>query len=329
MNRRELEQCLTRFPRQILCGFETPLQRLKNLEKEGNGTPLYLKRDDLNGVGPGGNKVRALEYLLGAAIHQNADLIIASGKMNSNLCSIAASACCRLGLKCVLVHNSERPDNPSGNALLNALSGIEEHYIGEVSEAERNVYIEELVLRYRKDGHRPFVIENGATTPLGAIGYIHAPMELVNNPEGYAISDLFVSGGNGGLAAGVVLGAALLEQPFHVHVITVENTKERLAQIINDLTEDMLRLLDVSLPLPLYEVMTIHEQYRGDGWGISTKESDATIQTVAAKEGIFLERIYTSKTLWGMLDLTGRDTARMQGACAIHSGGFASLFAQY
>lgn len=329
MNKKELGQRLLKFPRQILCGYETPLQRLENLEKGIHGTPLYIKRDDLNGVGPGGNKVRALEYLLGEAVCRHADVVIASGQINSNLCSIAASACCRLGLKCVLVHNSDKPEHPQGNALLNYLSGVEEHYIGKVTEEERNAYVKSLAEQYRQDGRRPFVIENGGTTPLGALGYIHIPLELADNKEGYELSDLFVSGGNGGLAAGVVLGTALLSGPFHVHVITVEHTKEQLEQILNSLIGDMLRLLDISLPLPLSEVMTIHEEYRGDGWGISTPESDAMIRKLAASEGVFLDRVYTSKTVWGMFELAGRAADGMKGACAIHSGGFASLFAQY
>ena len=90
-----------------------------NLEKLAGAGPLYIKRDDLNGVGPGGNKVRPLEYLLGEALARKNDTIIASGQANSNLCSIAASACCKLGVKCILVHNSNRPEKPAGNALLN------------------------------------------------------------------------------------------------------------------------------------------------------------------------------------------------------------------
>ncbi len=105
----ELEAALTAFPRSRLCDFATPVHRLPRLERKLNTCPLYIKRDDLNGVGSGGNKVRPLEYLLGEAQAQGCDVVIASGQENSNLCSIAASACCRLGLKCILVHNNDQP----------------------------------------------------------------------------------------------------------------------------------------------------------------------------------------------------------------------------
>ena len=77
----------------------TPLQPMKNLQRKLN-TPvsLYIKRDDLTGLGPGGNKTRNLEYLLGEAVEQGCDVIFASGKSQSNLCTLAVSACCKADL---------------------------------------------------------------------------------------------------------------------------------------------------------------------------------------------------------------------------------------
>ena len=146
----ELEAALTAFPRSKLCDFATPVHRLPRLEQAMNTCPLYIKRDDLNGVSSGGNKVRPLEYLLGEAQAQGCDVVIASGQENSNLCSIAASACCRLGIRCILVHNNDQPTRLAGNILLNKLSGVEEHYVGPIPEKERNVYVEELTERLRQ-----------------------------------------------------------------------------------------------------------------------------------------------------------------------------------
>ena len=80
---REVEACLAALPRVRLCTFDTPLQRLPRLEKAVGCGPVYLKRDDLNGVGPGGNKVRPLEYLLGEAMENHCGTVIASGQENS------------------------------------------------------------------------------------------------------------------------------------------------------------------------------------------------------------------------------------------------------
>lgn len=325
----EIERALARLPRKLLCSFETPVERLYRLEEELNAGPVYIKRDDLNGLGPGGNKVRPLEYLLGEAMERRCDTIIASGMENSNLCSIAAAACCRLGLRCVLVHNNPEPQARRGNMVLNQLAHVEEHYIGSVSETERSAYVDRLAEELRAQGAPPWVIENGATTPRGAVGYIHLPLELYRHMEERPITDLFVPGGNGGLAAGVVFGTALLGAPFHVHVITVENPAEELEGILNGLFQGMTELTGLQPKIPVQRAMTVHGDYRGGGWGISTAQSDGMVEHLAQTEGIFLERVYTGKTVWGMCDLLKSGAVKSEGACVVHSGGFASLFYQY
>ena len=46
----------------------TPLVRAPRLERALGAGPIFFKRDDLTGFGLAGNKARALEYLLGAAL---------------------------------------------------------------------------------------------------------------------------------------------------------------------------------------------------------------------------------------------------------------------
>ena len=330
MTAEEIEKILSKVSCIPLCTYDTPLERMERVEKEMGLGPLYIKRDDLNGVGPGGNKVRPLEYLLGDAISKKCDIVIASGQKNSNLCSITAAACAKIGMKCILVHNNRKPENGMknlyGNALLNGLSNAEEYYIGDVTEQKREAYIEDLAKELRQKGKNPYIIKNGATSPEGAIGYIHFAIELQKENK---IQSLFVPGGNGGLAAGTIFGTALLENPFHIHVITVENATCELERIIVDLVEKIEQILGVCLPIPISEVMTIHDGYQGEGWGIPAQEADKTIKCIAGLEGIYLDRTYTGKTAWGMLDLLKTGSISSQGACLLHSGGFASIFDQY
>lgn len=325
----EIEQALNCLPRKILFDYDTPTERLVRIEKELGVCPIYMKRDDLNGVGPGGNKVRPLEYLLGEAAANGCDVVLASGQENSNLCTIAAAACCRIGIRCILVHNDPPPKEHIGNVLLNRLMGIEELYIGAIPEPERDIFVAELAEKLKKEGQYPFIVENGATMPHSAVGYINILLELLRNYEKHPVSDVFVPGGNGGIAAGVVFGAALLEKPFRVHVISVEHTKQELERIIHSMLPEMESYLGCKATIGIDDVMTIYDEYRGEGWGIPAKESDGMIGYVAAQEGIFLERVYTSKTFWGMYDLLKSGRVKSKGACMIHSGGFAALDYQY
>jgi hypothetical protein len=54
---------LAQFPRVKLCTAPTPLEFMPRLTKMLGGPDLWIKRDDLTGMGLGGNKVRKLEYL--------------------------------------------------------------------------------------------------------------------------------------------------------------------------------------------------------------------------------------------------------------------------
>ena len=66
----ELRNLLSRFPKAPLALNPTPLHPLERMQKRLGCGPLFIKRDDLNGIGIGGNKVRNLEYLLGHALSQ-------------------------------------------------------------------------------------------------------------------------------------------------------------------------------------------------------------------------------------------------------------------
>lgn len=329
MKKEQLYKVLGGFNKVKLAVQTTPLQRLNNIEKIINIPNIYIKRDDLNGLGPGGNKVRNLEYLLGDAIKSDCDLIIASGYNESNLCMLAAAACTKLGLECVLVHNSCEPQVLKGNMLLNGILGIKQIYLGDVDETSRSAHAQKLKHEYISKGRRPYIIYNGATSPMGSLGYVDGALELFNQIGDTKISDVFVPGGNGGLATGMIFGAGALDMPFHVNVISVENEKEKLYKIISDLIGELEELTNIKLKYGLDEMMTVYEDYRGDGWNCETAESVNMIYELARKEGIFLEKVYTSKAFFGMKDLLEKKIIKCDGACYLHSGGFSSLFDQF
>jgi D-cysteine desulfhydrase len=85
---------------------QTPIQRLERLEHE-IGHPdcpgIYVKRDDLMGVGGGGNKLRKLEFLIGDALAQGCDTFITTGARQSNHARLSAAATARAGIACELV----------------------------------------------------------------------------------------------------------------------------------------------------------------------------------------------------------------------------------
>jgi len=64
------------------------------------------------------------------------------------------------------------------------------------------------------------------------------------------------------------------------------------------------------------------------GWGKNTVESQQAVLSFARSEGIFIENVYTSKVLVGMMDWIEQE--KVSGpVCYLHTGGLGSLFAQY
>src|SRR5205807_3065943 len=64
---------------------------------------LWIKRDDLSGLGGGGNKVRKLQYSCAQALAAGATTLVTSGAPQSNHARLTAAAAARLGLRSVLV----------------------------------------------------------------------------------------------------------------------------------------------------------------------------------------------------------------------------------
>src|SRR5258708_12504870 len=105
--RMSLANALACMPRVALVDAPTPIQPLKRIEEVMgpalNGVKLYVKRDDLMGLGGGGNKLRKLEYLMGDAAAKGCDTIVATGGIQSNFTRVVAAACAREKGACELV----------------------------------------------------------------------------------------------------------------------------------------------------------------------------------------------------------------------------------
>lgn len=143
-----LDLHLRRMPRVALLDLATPIQRLRRIEaalgEQLNGIGLFVKRDDVMGLGGGGNKLRKLEFLLGDAIAQGADTIITVGGRQSNHARLTAAAAARYGLRCELVlgrvvARDDEDYTENGNIILDDLFGATIHDVaGNVSTLPRS-----------------------------------------------------------------------------------------------------------------------------------------------------------------------------------------------
>jgi len=322
---------ISHLPRISLGEFPTPLQRLRRLGGLAGHDHFYIKRDDMTGLGLGGNKTRSLEFLLGHAIAEKADTVITGGGLQSNLCALTAAACARTGLRCILVHNDTPPAELRGNMLLNAILGAESRFMGKGNEAERDAVTQEVAREVRAAGGRPYVIDRGGSTPRGALGYVQAALELASQCRdmNLPVRHVGMVGAMGGTASGFIFGTAMLGHPFHVHIISVEYPGPVLYRILLDLCSRIESLVGFATKTPVEEVMTVYDEYLGPGYAVPTAMSRQALFDLARREGVLCEDVYTSKTLGGFLDLITRGTIPVtEAACYVHTGGLGSLFAQ-
>jgi len=321
------------MPRVALANLPTPLQEASNLSAVLGGPRILIKRDDLTGLGLGGNKARKLEFILADAKQKGADVVITTGGSQSNHAAQTAAAAMKLGMECYLVlYRGVHPEN-QGNMLLYRLYNAKVEIVGEKSADLPKIMerIDRLAAELRSQGRTPYVIPIGGMMPQGTLGYALAVSEILDQlkqQQGSA-SYLIDCCGTGGTMAGIVLGAKYFKADFKVIGISVSAKAEVLKPRIADMASQTAQLLQAELSFKPEEI-TVYDDYIGESYGIPTKECIEAIKLVAQTEGIILDPVYTGKTMAGLINLVrqGRFTSK-DTVIFMHTGGAAGLFAYH
>ena len=319
--------------RVALATLPTPLESGGKLQ---SGANLWVKRDDLTGLGVGGNKARKLEFLCGEALNNNATCLVTVGAAQSNHCRMTAAAGARLNLPTHLVLSGVKPKRLEGNQMLSSMFGAQLHHTGFEAndwanlETARNTLTEELI----SDGQRPHSIPIGGSTAVGAIGYAVAFDEIITQCESQDfVADAIVfttsSGGtHAGLIAGLIRARANNPRKVLPKVIGIGVAKGVALNAIRvaELANQTLTLLDEPTRVTPEDVI-IDANYMGSDYAMPTQAA-AEATTWAAHRGAWvLDPVYSAKGFSGLL---GRDAkgefAADSNIVFIHTGGLPSLF---
>ena len=202
------------LPRVSLAHLPTPLQPLDRLSAALGGPRIWLKRDDCTGLGTGGNKTRKLEFLLGEAIDQAADVVLTFGAVQSNHARQTAAACASQGLEChlLLARKVPWPDpgyETLGNVQLDGLFGAHIHIL-EVADVEGHT--KSLLSEFTDQSRRPYVIPVGGSNATGALGYSDCARELAIQcaDQGIELTDVIHATSSAGREAVLVAGFAAI-----------------------------------------------------------------------------------------------------------------------
>jgi L-cysteate sulfo-lyase len=303
------------------------------LTRHLGGPGLYIKRDDCTGLAVGGNKTRQLEFLIGEALAQGADTVITPGAVQSNHARQTAAAAAKCGLSCHLLLEERVSGlgveyDHSGNVLLDQLFGAE--IVARLpAGSDMKLAMQQHAATLRAQGRRPYIIPGGGACAVGALGYVACSLELLQQASetGLRIDHVVVVSSSSGTQAGLVAGLLACNSGIPVTGITIGTPATRQAELVHKVACETAR--HIGMPsMPPRESVVVEDDYRGDAYGIPTREMLEAVRLTARLEGILLDPVYTGKGVAGLLGMVraGRFD-RDQNVVFIHTGGSPALFA--
>ncbi|WP_461791140.1 D-cysteine desulfhydrase family protein [Pseudothermotoga sp.] len=325
----------------------TPIEILPRLSRRYE-REIFVKRDDLTEFISSGNKIRKLEFLLADAVRNRCDTVFTCGGEQSNHARATAHLCVKLGLKPVLFLRESQPEQNNnlsrrirsffasdeaewkyfkeavnGNLLIDKLLGAEIVFVSQQQYAKIDEVFEEYKEKYESQGRKVYIIPEGGSNALGALGYVWAVAEMTNQIDLSQIDAIYCAVGSGGTYAGLLAGLRSLG--YETPVIGINVTKreakyfvEKVLKIVDELAEYGIRV-NVKP-----EDIKITDDFSGPAYAVPTEADVECIKITASTEGIVLDPVYTAKAFRGMLQTSRRG----QKVLFVHTGGTFGLFAQ-
>ena len=322
---------LERFARVSLCHQPTPIEAMPRLGAELGGPNLFIKRDDCTGLATGGNKTRKLEFLVGEALAQNADMLVTQGAVQSNHVRQTAAAAAKVGMKCHALLERRVPGKSetyekTGNVFLDKIFGatMEFRPSGLDMNAEAQAVVEDL----KSQGHRPYFIPGGGSNATGALGYVNCALEIVaqEQSEGRYFDWLVMGTGSTGTQAGLVAGFEASGRSLPVMGVSVRQPRDRQVGAVHNLTNLTLEKMGYA-SIPSSNIL-VEDGYVGEGYGIPAPSTHEAISMTALFEGVLLDPVYSAKGMAGLIGLAREGFFKpTDNVLFLHTGGSAALFA--
>ena len=294
---------LNEFPRIPLAVLPTPIQRLENISRL-LGTNVWIKRDDLTGIGLGGNKVRKLEFLLADAKRQGAEIVFTTGGAQSNHAMLTAACAKKLGMTPILILKKR---------------GVTERFMD--TDSYDDIYAE-MDRVGKESGKKYYKIPCGGSNAIGALGYVNCMKEIADT--GLHFDYVCCAEGSGGTHAGVALGAKLFMPETQVVGLMVDS--DPFDVITTRIMQETARLLELDFVPTSDDVHLVN--MCGPGYAIPSPEGNAAIRMMAENEGLFLDPVYTGKAFAGLVKLAREGKFKpTDNVLYLYSGGAGGLFA--
>ena len=332
-NLERLAQVISSHKRMSLGHFPTALEPLKRFGEWLGGPSVWVKRDDASGMGQGGNKVRALEFVLPDALAAGADVLLTAGVVQSNSVRQVAAAAAKAGLDCHFamitdrVGRTDKDYAQTGNIFLNHLYGAT-HEIISIKD-DRTEVLERIAARLRVLRRNPYIVPYGCANRLGGIGYLNAAAEIARQAEalGETITHIVHASGTGGTQAGLIAGFAALGLPIDVIGIDIDadpvGVRNRVTLILRELADEVG--LDSR---PLEEKIIIESGFSAGAYGQADKRTVDAMAIAARLEALTVDPVYSAKGLAGLIGLAKAGRFKSSdNVVFLHTGGTPAIYA--
>jgi D-cysteine desulfhydrase len=314
------------FPHKVtLAHLPTPIETY-----HVDGKSIHIKRDDLTGAEVTGNKIRKMEYLLYEAQQQNADTLITCGGEQSNHARTVAAVAARSGMKCILVLWGSPRKSMQGNLLIDKFLGAEIRFVDRKTFNRSGDVMEEIAVRLRKRGRRPYIIPEGGSSALGIWGYIEAAQEIKKQltERSESVDYIVTAFGSGGTIAGLTIGKKLFGLEATIIGVNVLYDAITSTEKVLGIAHDAIQRYSLDIEVGADDFGML-DGYSKEGYKKIEMKKLRYLASVARQTGIVFDPTYTGKAFYGIMDrLKKRPELARSRVLFIHTGGIFSIFAK-
>ncbi len=306
--------------RENLGDWPTPLQKLESLSAL-LGKKVFVKRDDLTSRVYGGNKVRKLELLFADVRRRGKNTIITAGGLGSHHVLAAGALGRELGLETVgLFFCQPINEHVQANLLLDKKFGTRMFFVRDYKGVAWE-YLRHYMSILKNEKQAPYILLPGGSTPLSTLGYINAVLEMQTQLKEKGLPDpgaIFVAGGTGGTAAGLLAGVHLAQMQTVVHAVqVVPSVVLNHKRVVKLAFRALLHLSSLGVDVNeksanLAPQLVIDDNYLGDGYGFPTPEGKEAVSSFFNYENIELENCYTGKAAASLMDYCRGETVEKE-----------------
>jgi len=285
--------------------WPTPLERAAALGGAVGIVELTVKREDRSSARYGGNKVRALEFLLAGA--RPGTVFVTLGGTGSTHCLATAVHAAAAGGRAVLAQFPQ-PETPASRAVASACRARAALVVHARTRASLPLAVLDAWRRAGALGPRRW-IPGGGAHPRAVAGHLLAGLELavqLASPPDAIVLPL----GTGGTAAGLALAVTALGWPTRVVGVRVAPRIVANRWRTMWLAYAARRLLaHRGVPLPAPRSLDIVDGL-GEGYGHPTPEGEAA-ERLASEHGLTLDPTYGAKAFAFLLQRGTRNVQRV------------------